>query len=180
MELQGGRAGQVSIPIPSLECCISPPWLPVCPLLLRAALPCRLPQWLQWGLETDCELVAVRGVIFTVSIAQGSDLCSLFAALPSLAVPGMWNLEHLLTCTWQFVSVSLQLEGQWGLCALIADPLKCWLFKLLEFFINIKSLHKWSCTTSTKYKRGEVKLKIRYVGLQSTKINTYLSWSLNE
>lgn len=100
--------------------------------------------------------------------------------LSLLSVPGMWNPEPLLTCTWQFVSVSLQLEGQWGLCALIADPLKCWLFQLLEFFINIKSLHKWSCTTSTKHKRGEVKLKMRYIGLQSTKINTYLSWSLNE
>lgn len=114
------------------------------------------------------------------ALLEGLTCVPLFAALPPLAVPGMWNAEHFLTCTWQFVSVSLQLAGQWGLCALIADPLKCWLFQLLEFFANIKSLHKWSCATSTKHKRGEVKLKMRYIGLQSTKINMYLSWSLKE
>lgn len=53
------------------------------PLLLRTALPCRLPQWLQWVLEADSELVAVRGVVFTVYIARGSDLSSPLCSSPS-------------------------------------------------------------------------------------------------
>lgn len=76
-KLQGGSTRPGLRSSPGLWMMISPPWLCICHLLLRIALPYKLSQWLQWVFGSDSvSQLAVRGVTLTVYITGGSGPCS--------------------------------------------------------------------------------------------------------
>lgn len=120
--------GWVSVPVLGFGWRISPPGLRSCcfssswELLCLTSCPSDFSGYLSaspWA-SLQSELLFLQFLLL-----EDLACVPLCAAVPARALPGMGNTERFLTWAWWFLPVSLWLDTVQGLCALIADPLKC-------------------------------------------------------